>query len=96
LFLAVTHPERVKSIVIADGVAFANWPLPKIVSIRWPIADEFVPSPQFIERMLREGVYYPQVLTPEVIQNFITPFNTPSGPEELRQASLALNHPSNN
>jgi 2-hydroxymuconate-semialdehyde hydrolase len=90
--IAVTHPERVKSIVIADGVAFANWPLPKIVSIRWPIADEFVPSPLFVERILREGVYYPQVLTPEVIKEFTMPFNTPSGPEDLRQASLALNH----
>jgi 2-hydroxymuconate-semialdehyde hydrolase len=90
--IAVTHPERVKSMVIADGVCFSNWPLPKIVSIRWPIADEFYPSPLFIERILREGVYNPQVLTPEMIKDFTKPFETPSGPEELRQASLALNH----
>jgi 2-hydroxymuconate-semialdehyde hydrolase len=90
--IAVTHPERVRSIVIADGVCFANWPLPKVVSIRWPISEEFYPSPLFIERMLREGVYYPQILTPEIIKDFTAPFNTPTGPEELCQASLALNH----
>lgn len=90
--LAVFHPERVQSFVIADGVAFANWPLPKVVSIRWPVAEEFFPSPLFIERMLREGVYDPQVLTPQIIRNFTAPFDTPTGPEELRQASLALHH----
>jgi 2-hydroxymuconate-semialdehyde hydrolase len=90
--LAVTYPNRVSSMVIADGVCFANWPLPKIVSIRWPIAEEFYPSPLFIERVLREGVYYPQVLTPEIIKDFTLPFSTPTGPEELQGASFALNH----
>ncbi|WP_245831021.1 alpha/beta fold hydrolase [Sediminibacillus massiliensis] len=90
--LAVASPERVSSIVVIDGVCFANWPLPKVVSIRYPTAEEFVPSPLFIERMLREGVYYPTMLTPHLIEKFTSPFNTPSGPEELRQASFALNH----
>ncbi|MRH45075.1 alpha/beta fold hydrolase [Aquibacillus halophilus] len=90
--LAVTHPNRVKSIAVIDGVCFSNWPLPKVVSIRYPVAEEFVPSPLFIERMLREGVFYPSLLTPELIYQFTEPFNTPTGPEELRQASLALDH----
>ncbi len=90
--LAVTSPERVKSIVVIDGVCFSNWPLPKVVSIRYPVAEEFFPSPLFIERMLREGVYYPSVLTPELLQAFTEPFNTPTGPEELQQASFALDH----
>jgi len=90
--LAVTHPERVKSIVVIDGVCFSNWPLPKVVSIRYPVAEEFFPSPLFIERMLREGVYYPSMLTPELLKMFILPFDTPTGPTELQQASLALDH----
>ncbi|MFD1739029.1 alpha/beta fold hydrolase [Bacillus salitolerans] len=90
--LAVLHPERVRSTTVIDGVCFANWPLPKVVSIRYPVSEEFVPSPLFIERMLREGVYYPSMLTPEFIKKFTMPFSTPTGPEELRQASLALNH----
>lgn len=90
--LAIRYPQSVSSLVIADGVCFANWPLPKVVSIRWPTADEFYPSPLFIERMIREGVYDPQCLTPSMLRAFTLPFSTPSGPEELRQASLALNH----
>jgi pimeloyl-ACP methyl ester carboxylesterase len=90
--LAVTKPERVKSIVVIDGVCFSNWPLPKVVSIRYPVAEEFVPSPLFIERMLREGVYYPSMLKPELIRKFTLPFSTQTGPEELQQASLSLNH----
>ncbi|MGJ9383866.1 alpha/beta fold hydrolase [Salipaludibacillus sp. CF4.18] len=90
--LAVTRPECVKSMVVIDGVCFANWPLPKVVSIRYPVADEFIPSPLFIERMLREGVYHPTMLTQELIKLFTDPFNTPTGPEELQQASFALDH----
>ncbi len=90
--IAVHHPERMKSMIVIDGVTYANWPLPIVESIRYPTAEEFMPSPLFIERMLREGVYFPSMLTPGLLQKFTSPFNTPSGPEELRQASLALNH----
>ncbi|MBM7602355.1 pimeloyl-ACP methyl ester carboxylesterase [Metabacillus crassostreae] len=90
--LAVTKPERIKSLVVIDGVCFSNWPLPKVVSIRYPVAEEFVPNTLFIERMLREGVYHPSMLTPELLKHFTLPFATPTGPEELQQASLALNH----
>ncbi|WP_019414496.1 alpha/beta fold hydrolase [Paenisporosarcina sp. TG20] len=90
--LAISRPERVKSIIVIDGVCFSNWPLPKVVSIRYPTANEFKPSPLFIERMLREGVYHPTMLTPNLIKKFTAPFNTLTGPEELTQASLALDH----
>ncbi|MFC4401997.1 alpha/beta fold hydrolase [Gracilibacillus xinjiangensis] len=90
--LSVFYPQRVRSIVIADGVCFANWPLPKIVSIRYPTAEEFEPTPLFIERMLREGLYYPQVLKPKLLTDLIIPFSGPNGPKELQQASLSLNH----
>lgn len=90
--LAVSNPERVKSMVVIDGVCFANWPLPKVVSIRYPVSDEFYPSPLFIERMLREGVYYPTNLTPSLLNKFTLPFSTPTGPAELQQASFALHH----
>jgi len=42
--------------------------------------------------MLREGVFHPSMLTPELLKHFTLPFATPPGPEELQQASLALNH----
>lgn len=90
--LAVFYPERVASIVIADGVCFANWPLPKVVSIRYPTAEEFQPTPLFIERMLREGLYYQQVLKPKILSDLLEHFSGPNGPEALQHASLALNH----
>ncbi|MCG8398221.1 alpha/beta hydrolase [Bacillus atrophaeus] len=37
-----------------------------IVSLRYPTAPEFEPSPYFIERMIREGVFYQQMVTPEI------------------------------
>jgi 2-hydroxymuconate-semialdehyde hydrolase len=90
--LSVRHPERVLSMTVADGVCFANWPLPKVSAMRWPTASEFEPGTALIRQMLRGGVYNSEVLTPKVMEAFTRPFDTPSGPEELKQASLALDH----
>lgn len=90
--LAVQYPDRVESFVVIDGVTFSNWPLPKVVSLRYPTAPEFEPSPYFIERMIREGVFHQQMVTPEILQAFIAPFGHENGPRELQEASLALEH----
>jgi len=90
--LSVKYPERVLSMVVADGVCFANWPLPKVSAMRWPTAPEFEPGTPLIRQMLRGGVYNPEVLTPKVMEAFTAPFDTPSGADELKRASLALDH----
>lgn len=90
--LAVHYSDRVKSFVVADGVCFSNWPLPKIVSLRYPTAPEFEPSPFFIERMIRAGIYHQELVTPGLVNAFTSPFHHANGPHELQQASLALEH----
>ncbi|MBT2759170.1 alpha/beta hydrolase [Mesobacillus foraminis] len=90
--LAVHYPERVSSFMVIDGVAFSNWPLREVVALRFPTAPAFEPSIYFIERMLREGLFHQNLLTPEVLLAFITPFNHPGGAIELQEASLALEH----
>ncbi|WP_186579609.1 alpha/beta fold hydrolase [Aquibacillus kalidii] len=90
--LAVNFPTRITSFMVIDGVTFSNWPLPKVVALRYPTASEFEPSIFFIERMIREGLYHQELFTPELIQAFTLPFSHPNGPNELKEASLALNH----
>ncbi|MFB4165517.1 alpha/beta fold hydrolase [Alteribacillus sp. JSM 102045] len=90
--LAANYTERISSFVVIDGVTLSNWPLPKVVSLRYPTAPEFEPSIYFIERMLREGILHQKLLTPEVLAAFLTPFNHPNGGKELQEASLALEH----
>ncbi|UFJ42019.1 alpha/beta hydrolase [Brevibacillus humidisoli] len=90
--LAVRYPERVKSMVVVDGVCFSNWPLPPVVALRYPTAPEFEPTPQFIERMLRVGTYHQDLVTPQWVEAFVFPFSHPGGADELQQASLALEH----
>ncbi|WP_343838972.1 alpha/beta hydrolase [Salinibacillus aidingensis] len=90
--LAVNYTERIESFMVVDGVAFSNWPLPKVVALRYPTAPEFEPSLYFIEKMLREGLFHQELLTPELLNGFSQPFNHPNGPQELLEASLALNH----
>jgi pimeloyl-ACP methyl ester carboxylesterase len=90
--MSVKHAERVLSMIVADGVCFANWPLPKVAAMRWPTAPEFEPGTELIGQMIRGGVYNPEVLTPKIMEAFIAPFDTSSGGEELKRASLALDH----
>jgi pimeloyl-ACP methyl ester carboxylesterase len=87
--LAVNNPERVLSITIADGVCFSNWPLPTVVSMRWPTAPEFEPSPLVVQQMLREGMHNQKMLTADIINAFTSPFKDY---KDLQVAASALEH----
>lgn len=90
--LAVRHPERVLSLALVDPVCFSNWPIPQVVAMRWPTAPEFEPGPALVQQMLQIGVYHPEVLTPEVVEEFTAPYSHPQGPEALQRAATALEH----
>jgi len=90
--LAVNNPERVISITVADGVCFSNWPLPTVVSMRWPTAPEFEPSPLIIQQMLRVGMHNQKMLTADIIEAFTSPFKTPEDYKALQLAAGALEH----
>ncbi|PLR94697.1 alpha/beta hydrolase [Bacillus sp. T33-2] len=90
--LAVKYPERVASFVVTDGVTFSNWPLGRVMALRYPTAPEFEPSPTYIERFLRTGTYHQELITPDLISALVAPYNHPGGAEELQTASFALEH----
>jgi len=90
--IAVNNPERVISITVADGVCFSNWPLPTVVSMRWPTAPEFEPSPLIVQQMLREGMHNQKMLTADIIEVFTSPFKTLENYKALQLAASALEH----
>ncbi|MCI3921281.1 alpha/beta hydrolase [Paenibacillus sp. TRM 82003] len=90
--MAVRYPELVQSLVVIDGVCFSNWPLPKVVSLRYPTLPESNNPALFVETMLREGMYYQPLVTPELLERFMLPYRTPNAMNQLQQCSLALEH----
>ncbi|MTI83078.1 MAG: alpha/beta hydrolase [Firmicutes bacterium] len=90
--LAVNNPDRVLSITVADGVCFSNWPLPTVVSMRWPTAPEFEPSPFIVQQMLREGMHNQKMLTADIINAFTLPFKDYEDYKALQLAASALEH----
>jgi 2-hydroxymuconate-semialdehyde hydrolase len=90
--LAVQHPELVRSLVVIDGVCFSNWPLPKVVSLRYPTTPESKNPLLFVEMMLREGMYFQPFVTPELLDRFMLPYQVPYASHDLLQCSLALEH----
>lgn len=90
--LAVNFPERVLSLTIADGVCFSNWPVPVVVSMRWPTAPEFEPSPLVVQKMPRLGMHNQEMLTAEIMQAFTVPFSNVENCKALQMAASALEH----
>lgn len=90
--LAINNPEKIDSFMVIDGVAFNNWPLAKVIALRHPTAIEFESPLLFIETMFRGGMFHQELLTPELLEPFLTPFDHPEGLRELQEASFALDH----
>lgn len=90
--LAANNPERINSFMVIDGVAFNNWPLAKVIALRLPTALEFESPALFIETMFRGGLFHQELVTPELLELFITPFDHANGLAELQEASFALDH----
>lgn len=90
--LAANYTERVSSFLVIDGVTLSNWPLPQVVALRYPTSSMNEPSINFIERMLREGLFHQTLVTPELLTAFLSPFNMVGGDKALQEASFALDH----
>lgn len=43
-------------------------------------------------RMLHQGMFHQQIITPQLLEASTTPFASETGPQELKEASLALDH----
>ena len=99
LGFAVRHPELIKSIVLTNTWAFAEWPglsrrssaepeasFPKLIEmIRSPRGEQFVLEKNgYVARAMAGTVNYPEKLTPEVMNAYLAPFPT----QESRRALL--------
>jgi pimeloyl-ACP methyl ester carboxylesterase len=98
--LAANHPERVSHLVLVDVVAYDNWPIPPAQSImrlaRTPGLDTIAYAlalPRRVAHSARlgfaRGVWDNEVMTADVIEEYLRPLATVEGRERARRFLLA-------
>lgn len=85
---AVRHPEHIKSIVLMNTWAFAEWPggpLPKLLEIiRSEKGESFVLEKNgYVKRAMVGTANYPENITPDVLNAYLAPYPDPASRKAL-------------
>lgn len=103
--IAANTPQKVTRLVLTDCVCYDNWPVPAIKRLQ--DASQFKPLMNAFTRLgisewietksrfssFKKGVFNPERLTTETIQEYLRPMKTAEGRERFR-AFLMAGHPS--
>jgi pimeloyl-ACP methyl ester carboxylesterase len=98
--LVASHPERVSHLALVDSVAYDCWPAPFVQQImrvaRTPGLDTIAYAldlPRRVAHSTRLGfaraMYDADVLTPEIVEEYLRPITTVEGRERARRFLLA-------
>ncbi|WP_227545987.1 alpha/beta fold hydrolase [Marinobacter fonticola] len=80
--MAVNHPERVRRQILIDSVCFDSWPIPEFKRMLEPGVEESTSVEEFIGTMrdfMPNGVHDPAVMTEELKDIYIKPWNSAEG-----------------
>ncbi|WP_227369914.1 alpha/beta fold hydrolase [Halomonas sp. M20] len=80
--ISVNDPERVRRQVLIDSVCFDSWPIPEFESLLEPGVEEATSVEEFIGIMhdfMPKGVHNPEVITEELKEIYIKPWNSAEG-----------------
>jgi pimeloyl-ACP methyl ester carboxylesterase len=98
--LVANHPRRVRAVVLVDSVAYDAWPIPLAAQVmrlaRTPGLDTVAYALDLPRRVahnarvgFRRAVHDKQVITDEVIDEYLRPVSTVEGRERARRFLLA-------
>lgn len=80
--MAVNHPERIRRQILIDSVCCDSWPIPEFKQLLEPGVEEATSVDEFITIMrdfMPSGVHDPAVVTPEMTERYVAPWNSPEG-----------------
>lgn len=80
--IAINHPERVRRQVLIDSVCFDSWPIPEFNSLLEPGVEEAMSVETFVGIMrdfMPKGVHNPAVMTEELNEIYLKPWNSVKG-----------------
>jgi len=80
--LVVSHPERIRKLVLMDSVCFDSWPIPEFEKLQNPEAESAMSLEDFVSMMrgvMPNGVHNKSVMTEEVIALYLKPWSTEDG-----------------
>ena len=80
--LAVRSREKLRSLTLANSVAYDFWPVQPIIALRTPVIRQLVLATFDLgsfRLVIRRGLHHKEKLTPELLARFREPFSTEAG-----------------
>ncbi len=80
--MAVSHPEKVRKLVLIDSVCFDSWPIPEFEPLQKPEAESEMSLNDFVSMMrafMPNGVHNKSVMTDELIELYLAPWSSEDG-----------------
>lgn len=80
--MAVTHPEKIRKLVLMDSVCFDSWPIPEFEPLQEPEAESEMSLNDFIGMMrgfMPNGVYNKSIMTDELMELYLAPWSSEDG-----------------
>ena len=93
---ATRHPERVRSMVLVDTVAYDSWPVEDVARLKDPRWDDILRAQDLrpgFRRALEQGlVHHQERLTDEVLEGYVGPFSGRAGRQAYLRCARALDN----
>lgn len=92
--MAVSHPEKIRKLVLMDSVCFDSWPIPEFEPLQKPEAEVGMNLNDFVSMMrglMPIGVYNKRVMTDELIEIYLAPWSTENGKKAFFRNLRRLN-----
>jgi pimeloyl-ACP methyl ester carboxylesterase len=93
LILGIEHPDRVRSLVLSNVVAYDSWPIDDMIALGNPHWRSRPPREvaEFVASGLSDGLHRPERLTAEFRAGIIAPYSDEEGKISLIRNASALN-----
>ncbi|MCB1192887.1 MAG: alpha/beta hydrolase [Leptospiraceae bacterium] len=93
--LATKYPKLFIDLTLINSVGYGYWPVQPITTMRLPIIRRLTSSivnPTLLKMVLGRAIYHKERLTPQLINKFWYPFQTPEGKAGFVQLIKCINN----
>ncbi len=93
--LAVRHPEMLFDLSLVNSVGYDFWPVQPVTALRTPIVRQLLMASFDLgtfRLVIKRGLYHKELMTPELMAQFMKPLNTSEGRKAFMHFARCLDN----